>query len=159
MRRVALTYAAAAIWLFGWMTGTFDLFLSVVTSLVSAAPIFVWWRMSARNQPIKRREYLYLAILTILALVGTAFLVAMLFNTGRDRIAIFDREYYAFCREIRAMPEFKNVETSYTNEKMGRMYLKGNVASKDSHDRLIEMVRYWIRYGGYSDDVDYPGKN
>lgn len=58
------------------------------------------------------------------------------------------------------MPEYKNVEVSFTHRKGGRVYLTGHVANKDTHDRLLQAYSSMVRNNdsGYYDGVEYPGK-
>jgi len=43
----------------------------------------------------------------------------------------------SFLREIAHKPEYEDVDVSYTHRKGERVYLKGTVATKDVHDRLM----------------------
>lgn len=159
MRWATTAYSIASIWLFGWLTATFGFLCAVLATLILASPAFFSWRMSARNRPIGRCEYGYLAVLAIVVVIGTLFLVMTWFETGMDRLASFDREYRAFCSRIATMPEYKNVEVSYTHRKGGRVYLHGTVDTKDSHDRLIQMVDRTVRSNasGFYDGVSIRG--
>jgi len=160
MRRVTFVYSIAAIWTFGWLTGTFGLLPSLFASAIVFAPVASAWRMLVSKRAIKRREYGYLATVSLLAITATGFIVVKWYDTGMDRLAVFDREYDAFHKRISSMPEYKNVEISYTHRKGGRVYLHGDVANKDSHDRLLQTYERMVRNNdsGYYDGVDYPGK-
>ncbi|QDT65324.1 hypothetical protein [Calycomorphotria hydatis] len=160
MRNVTIVYSVIAIWAFGWLAGRFGFSPSLFASFIILAPMFFAWRMISRDQSIKRREFAYLGIVTVLAVAASVFIVLKWYDTGMDRRAIFDREYHAFQRHISTMPEYKNVEISYTHRKGGRVYLHGSVANKDSHDRLIQIIDWMIRNNdsGYYDGVEYPGK-
>ncbi len=148
-------------WIFGWLTGIFGFLPALLMAIVFTCPVFFSWRMTRGNRPVKRREYGYLAVVTMLALSCTAFFVIEWYATGMDRLAMFGREYRAFQRRVSSMPEYKNVEVSHTLRKGGRVYLHGSVVAKTSHDRLIQMSDRMIRNSecGYYDGVDYPGKD
>jgi hypothetical protein len=160
MRRITTAYAVLSIWFFGWLTATFGILPALLAAIIFASPAVFSWRMTTRNRPTRRREYLYLGILTALAAVSTSFIVVKWFETGMDRLTIFDREYRAFRSHIASMPEYKDVEVSYTNRKGGRLYLHGTVGTKDSHDQLIQLVSRMVRNNesGYYDGVEYPGR-
>jgi hypothetical protein len=160
MRRIKTVYAAVSIWFFGWFTATFGFLPALFITTIFASPCFFLWRMTTPNRAIKRREYFYLAILTTLAVAGSLFIVMKWFETGMDRLAFFDREYDAFCHQIATMPEYRNVEISYTNRKGGRVYLHGSVGTKYAHDQLIQIIDNMIRNNdsGYYDGIAYPGK-
>jgi hypothetical protein len=157
-RRATIAYVIISTWIFGWLTATFGVLPAIFAAFILVLPAFFSWRMIASNRQIKRREYCYLAILTALVVVGISYLVTTWFECGIHELVIFDREYRAFHRQVKAMPEYRNVEVSYTNGKGGRVYLQGVVATKASHDRLIQMIEQMVRNNksGYSDGVTYP---
>lgn len=161
MRRITIAYAAVSMWVFGWLTGTFGFLHALLAAAIFTSPVFFSWRMITSNRPVKRREYGYLTVVTMLALSCTTFLVVGWYATGMDRLAMFGREYRAFQRRVSTMPEYKNVEVSHTLRKGGRVCLHGSVVAKTSHDRLIQMIDRMIRNDecGYYDGVDYPGKD
>lgn len=160
MRRLIIANVIAAIWIFGWLTGTFGFLPALLAAVIFSSPSFFAWRMTNSKRAVKRREYCYLAVLAALAWVSTAFIVVRWYDTGLDRLVIFEREYQAFRRQIANLPEFGNVEISYTLRKGGRVYLHGAVATKDSHDRLVQMIDRMIRHNksGYYDGVEFPNK-
>lgn len=160
MRNVTITYSVIAIWAFGWLAGRFGFIPSLFVSVIILSPACFAWRMVSREQTIKRREFGYLGVITMLAIAASIFVVINWYETGMDRLAIFDREYHAFQRHVSGMPEYKNVEISYTHRKGGRVYLHGSVASRLSYDRLIQTIDWMIRNNdsGYYDGVEYPGK-
>ena len=160
MRNVTIAYSVIAIWAFGWLAGRFGFLPSLFASVIILAPAFFAWRMISRKQTVKHRELAYLGVVTMLAVAASGFIVVKWYDTGMDRRAIFDREYHAFQRRVSTMPEYNNVEVSYTHRKGGRVYLHGSVANKDSHDRLIQTIDWMIRNNdsGYFDGVEYPGK-
>ena len=161
MRRFAIVYSVIAIWTFGWLVGSFGLWVSLFASIIVFAPAVFAWRMTTSNREIKHREYGYLAVVTVLTIVASVFIVSKWYETGMDRLANFDREYHAFRSHVSALPEYTNVEISYTHRKGGRVYLHGNVANKDSHERLIQKIERMVRNNdlGYYDGVEYPGKS
>jgi hypothetical protein len=161
MRRWAIAYSVIAIWVFGWLAGRFGLLPSLFAAVVFFIPGVFAWRMVASKRTIKRREYVYLGVATVLALVATTFVIAKWHGAGMDRLAIFDREYHQFRNRVESMPEYKNVEVSYTHRKGGRVYLHGHVANKGSHERLIQLIEWMVRNNdsGYFDGVNYPGKS
>lgn len=160
MRHWTFAYTTIAIWTCGWLAGRFGLFPSLFAAVIILAPALFAWRMLASNKVAKRREYIYLAMVTLLAIFGTGFVVAQWYETGMDRLAMFDREMHQFTNRVASMPEYKNVEVSFTHRKGGRVYLKGHVANKDSHDRLLQNYGWMVRNNdsGYYDGVEYPGK-
>jgi hypothetical protein len=161
MRRWAIAYSVIAMWAFGWLAGRFGLLPSLFAALVFFIPAVFAWRMVASKRIIKRREYAYLGVVTVLALGATTFVVAKWHDAGMDRLAIFDREYHRFRNRVESMPEYRNVDVSYTHRKGGRVYLHGRVANKQSHERLIQLIVWMVRNNdsGYYDGVDYPGKS
>lgn len=161
MRKFAIVYSAIAIWTFGWLVGSFGLWASLFASIVVFAPAVFARRMTASSCEIKLREYGYLTVVTVLAIVASVFVVNKWYETGMDRLAFFDREYHSFRRHVLAIPEYRNVEISYTHRKGGRVYLHGNVADKDSHERLIQTIEWMLQNNdsGYYDGVEYPGKS
>lgn len=160
MRRWTIAYCVIAIWTFGWLVGRFGILPSVFAALIFFIPAAFAWRMVTSNRTIRRREYGYLGLVTVLALSATVFVVAKWQDTGMDRRAMFDRDYHEFRDRVNSMPEYKNVEVSYTHRKGGRVYLHGHVASKDSHDRLLQTYEWMVRnnQSGCYDGVEYPGK-
>lgn len=160
MRKATVIYSIIAIWIFGWLTGTFGGLPALLVAVILGLPAICAWRMTAMKRPVKRREYGYLIVATTLAVVGTAFLVVNWYSTGMDRLATFEREYHAFRRHVSAMPEYKNVEISYTRRKGGRVYLRGTVVGKVYHDQLMQTIESMVRNNdcGYYDGVDYPNK-
>ncbi|MFN3149998.1 hypothetical protein [Bremerella sp.] len=160
MRNVTIAYSVIAIWAFGWLAGRFGFLPSLFVAIIILTPAFFAWRMILRDQVIKRREFAYLSVVTLLAVSGSVFIILQWYDTGMDRRAMFDREYHAFQRRVSTMPEFRDVEISYTHRKGGRVYMHGSVANKLSHDRLIETIDWMIRNNdsGYYDGVEYPGK-
>ena len=156
MRRITIVYAIISIWFGGWLTATFGILPAILAAIIFMSPVFFSWRILRQNRPTKRREYVYLTILTTLAVASTSFLIITWFESGMDKLVIFDREYNAFCQHIATMHEFKSVEISYTDRKGGRVYLHGTVGSKDSHDRLIEMIDRMIRNNGSGYFDGYP---
>jgi hypothetical protein len=159
-RRLAIGYSAAAITFFAWLSHTFGLGPSILAAVIFGSPGFLVWRMASTDQPVKRREYGYLALLTLLALTGTGFLVDQWYGAGLDRLEIFEREYRSFSRHLATLPEYREVKTVFTRRKGGHLYLEGWVPSKESHDRLIRLIESMIRHnqGGYHDALYYPGK-
>jgi hypothetical protein len=160
MRNWTIAYTLIATWTSGWLAGRFGLFPSLFAAIVILAPAFFAWRMLAPNKVTKRREYVYLALVTSLAISGTGFVVAKWYETGMERSAMFDREIYRFKNRVASIPEYKNVEVSFTHRKGGRVYLQGYVTSKDSHDRLLQTYEWMVRNNesGCHDGVEYPGK-
>jgi hypothetical protein len=158
MRRVTIAYTIIATWLFGWLTGTFGFLPALLAALIFVSPGFFAWRMTRSRQPVKRREYVYLAVVTTLALFGTAFIIVSWYAYGLDKLAMLDREIRAFRRGIATMPEFSKVEVSYTLVKGGRVSLDGWVGAKKWHDQLVEMATRMFRNneGGIFDRVTYP---
>jgi hypothetical protein len=160
MRTAAIVYSVLVIWMSGWLTSTFGFFPALFAAIILGLPPFFAWRVSKPGYAAKRREFVYLAIASILSIAASTFLLTTWYGAGINRLVIFEREYQAFRREVAAIPEFANVNVSYTHRKGGRVYLHGTVASEYSHSRLIKMVEEMIRYGdsGYYDGVYYPGK-
>lgn len=161
MRRWTIAYTVIAIWTFGWLAGRFGILPSLFAAFIFFIPAVFAWRMLILNRPIKRREFVYLGLVTVLACCGTAFVVSKWYETGMDRLAMFDREFHQFRNRVASMPEYQNVEISYTHRKGGRVYLHGHVANKDAHDRLIRMIDGMVRNNdsGYYDGVEFPGKS
>ncbi|MDP1559818.1 MAG: hypothetical protein Q8M16_00290 [Pirellulaceae bacterium] len=161
MRHWTIAYALIATWTFGWLAGRFGMLPSLFAAVVIFAPVFFAWRMAAPNKVTKRREYVYLALVTSMAICGTGFVVAKWHETGMDRSAMFDREFYKFKNRVASMPEYENVEVSFTHRKGGRVYLHGHVTNKESHDRLLQTYEWMVRNNesGCYDGVDYPGKS
>lgn len=161
MRKFATVYTAAAIWIFGWTTGVFGLVASSFLSIIILAPVVFSWRMATANCPIRRHEYGFLALTTLLAISSSVFIVVKWYETGMDRVAMFEREFHAFHRHIKTMPEFRNVDVSYTTRKGGRVYLSGRVATRLAHEELLRTIESMIRNNrsGYSDGVEYPDKS
>jgi len=81
-------------------------------------------------------------------------------EAGMHRSVMFDQEIHQFKQLVASMPEYKSVEVSFTHRKGGRVYLKGHVANKDSHDRLLQTYGWMVRnnQSGCYDGVQYPGK-
>jgi hypothetical protein len=159
IRCAIIAYIISASWLFGWLTATFGLLRALVAGVILGLPSFFAWRMTVSKRPVKRREYGYLGVLTTFALVGTVLLIDILYGSGVDKVTIFERECRAFRRHIAEMPEFMNIDVTYIHNKVSCVRLHGAVATKTSHDQLMQSflreVRYW---DVYDDDVDYPGK-
>lgn len=161
MHRWTIAYTVIAIWTFGWLAGRFGILPSLFAAIIFFIPAVFAWRMFTCSRTIKRHEYGYLGLVTVLALCATAFIVSKWYESGMDRLAMFDREYQQFRNRVASMREYKNVEVSYTHRKGGRVYLDGYVANKGNHDRLLEMIEWMVRNNdsGYYDGVDYPGKS
>ncbi len=160
MRIATIVYSIIAIWMFGWLTGTFGFLQSLFLTFIFAIPAFIAWRITTSKRNVKKREYAYLGVLVSLAVAPTIFVVANWYSNGITRLARFDREYHAFRRHVSEMPEYESVEVSHTLRKGGRVYLHGTVENKDYHDRLIHAIEWMIRsnLSGYDDGVGYPGK-
>ena len=164
MCRWIIAYSVIAVWTFGWLSGRFGLLPSFFPALMLFIPAVFAWRMLASSRTIKRREYAYLGLVTMLGIGGTRFVVAKWYETGVDQLAIFDREYHQFRNRVKSMPEYENVEVSYTRGKGGRdyrVYLQGRVANKGSHDRLLQMIGSMVRNNDswYYDHLEYPGES
>lgn len=160
MRRVVIAYSLIVAWLFGWLTATFGPFEAAAIAVVLGTPVLFAWRMLAENRPIKRREYVYLAVLAGTVVSAAAFLVVTWYSAGIDKLAMFRRELREFQRRIARDPECKNVTVDYTDRKGGRVYLTGTVPSKNAYDRLIKTINSLVHsnVSGYHDGVAYPGK-
>ena len=160
MQTFIFCYTIAAIWVFGWMAGTFGLLPSVFVSIILFAPAFVGFRIINGEQNNQIRKIVYLSLVTMFSLAGSATIVHSWFDVGLDRSVILDREYLDFRNSVKSLPEFDDVDISYTNRKGGRVFLSGTVANKASHDRLIEKVERMVynNHAGYHDGVDFPGK-
>lgn len=160
MRRWTIAYTVIAIGTFGWLAGQFGVLPSLIVAFIFFIPAAFAWRMLSRDRTIKRREIVYLGIVTIVACCGTAFVVAKWYDTGMDRLTMFEREVHHFRNRVASMCEYQNVEVLQTNFKGGRVYLRGHVTNKDAHDRLIQMLQQMVRNAdsGYLDEVKYPGK-
>lgn len=160
MRIFALVYSAVAIWAFGWLTGTFGIWPSLFVAIILLTPAFFAWRMARPGRETKRREYGYLGVVTVLAIGASVFIVNTWYDAGMDRLAMFDREYHSFRRHVSSLPEYEDVEISYTHRKGGRVYLHGEVSNKKSYERLIQKIEWMVRNNdsGYYDGVEYPGK-
>ena len=164
MRGWIIAYSVIAIWTFGWLSGRFGLLPSFFPALMLFIPAVFAWRMLASRRTIKRREYAYLGLVTMLALSGTPFVIAKWYDTGVDRLAVFDRQYHQFRNRVKSMPEYENVEVSYEHGKGGSVfcvYLDGSVANKGSHDRLLQMIGRMVRNNDcwYYDRLEYPGES
>jgi hypothetical protein len=149
-----------AIWTFGWLAGRFGLIPSFFAAILFFAPALFAWRMVASNKEAKRREFVYLGLVTLIAVCATGFVVTKWYETGMDRSAMFDREFYKFRNRVASLPEYRNVDVSFTHRKGGRVYLHGHVANKDAHDRLIQTFEWMVRNNesGCYDGVQYPGR-
>lgn len=160
MQHWTIAYTTIAIWTGGWLAGRFGLLPSLFASVIILAPALFAWRMLTSNKVGKRREYIYLGVVTLMAISGTGYIVVNWYENGMDRSAMFDREIHQFKNRVASIPEYKNVEVSFTHRKGGRVYLKGHVESKDSHDRLLETYDRMVRNNasGCYDGVEYPGK-
>ena len=160
MRKLTIAYSVAVVWVLGWLAAIFGFLPSCFLALILAVPAFFAWRMFAVGRNVKRREYVYLAVAAALAVAGSAFVVSHWYSVGMDRIAMFERQCHSLRRQVSAMPEYENVELSYTLHKGGRVYLHGTVESKESHDELMHMIYREIRNGqsACSGSVEYPGK-
>lgn len=160
MRSWTIAYTVVSIWTFGWLASRFGLAYSIFAAAIIFIPAAFAWRMLASNIAIKHREYLYLGLVTLASVYATAFIVSSWFDAGLDRLRIFESEYQSFRDRVNSLPEYKQVEVSYTHRKGGRVYLHGHVINKDSHDRLIDLIESIVRNSdsGYYDGVDYPGK-
>ena len=161
MRKLAIAYSVLAIWTFGWFTGSFGLLPSLFASIIIFTPAAFAWRMVATDRTVKGREYAYLAVVTMLAVTASVFIVSKWYETGMDRLAVFEREIHAFQKHVATMPEYKDVEVSYTHRKGGRVYLHGTVTTQASHERLLQTIDRMVRNNdsGYYDGVEYPGKS
>ncbi len=160
MRYWTFTYTAASIWTFGWLAARFGLAYSFFAAAIIFIPAAFAWRMLDSNIAIKHREYLYLGLITLASVSASAFIVSKWFDAGLDRLIIFENEYQSFRDRVNSLPEYRQVEVSYTRRKGGRVYLRGHVINKDSHDRLIDLLETIVRNSdsGYYDGVVYPGK-
>jgi len=164
MRGWIIAYSVIAIWTFGWLSGRFGLLPSFFPALMLFIPAVFAWRMLTSRRAIKRREYTYLALVAMWALSITVYLVARWYDTGVDRLAMFDRQYHQFRNRVKSMPEYENVEVSSTHGKGGsvfRVYLDGRVANRGSHDRLLQMIGLMIRKSDiwWYDRLEYPGES
>ena len=160
MRRFAIAYTAFATWAFGWMVGRFLLLPSLLAAIILFSPALFAWRMLASSRSPKRREYVYLSVVTLLAVCGTTFVALQWLDKGMDRAAMFDREFHQFKSHIAGMPEYKNVNVSFTHRKGGRVYLNGQVSTKDAHDRLLRLYARMVRNNesGCYDGIAVHGK-
>jgi len=160
MRKFAIAYSILAICAFGWLTGSFGLLPSLFASIIVFSPAAFAWRMVATDRTVKRREFVYLGIVTMLAVTASVFIVSKWYETGMDRLAVLDREIRAFQKHVATIPEYKNVEVTYTHRKGGRVYLHGTVTTKTSYERLLQTLNRMVRNNesGYYDGVEYPGK-
>lgn len=157
LRLPVIGYACATCWLFGWATATFDWGSATFLTVIAASPAALAWWMTGGDRSIAPREYVYLAILTVIAVGGTAFVVDRWFETGMDERAQFKREFHKFRAWVEEQPEYTGVEVDIQQAKVGYVHLNGEVATKESHDRLIEMLERIVRnaHGSYADRVNY----
>ena len=160
MRKWTIIYSVVAIWTFGWLAGVFGVGPSLFAFIILFAPAFFAWRMLKSERVVKRREYWYLGIVSLAAVIGTIFIVGKWYESGVGRLAMFNREYHAFRRQVSSMPEYKNVKISYIGCKGVGVGLNGHVANQDVHDRLLQIYESMVRNADFGcwDDVDYPGK-
>jgi len=162
MYQFSIIYSIIAIWTFGWLTGTFGASTSWRASVLLAFPAILSWRIVAARRPIHLGHSIYITCATLFTIVCSMWLTSQWSVMGEDRLAWLDREVHAVRRALNSQLRFKNVGISYFRTKAGMcVHLDGSVPSKITHDDLIQLIKRRIRNneGGYSDGVDYPGKD
>ena len=92
LRRAILVYSGASLCAFGWLTAVFGSWYAFLATLIVASPLLFMVRMSRSDRPATRREYAYLAVLIVLALMGARFLVSVWYDFGRHRPVAFRRD-------------------------------------------------------------------
>lgn len=156
IRWLATFYLISAAITLSWVYSDFGNPTLVVGCLMVSPGLLVLWRL--RKKPIGVRQRVDLAIAGTVAVVAISFLIFRSYDLGLDRHAKFEREYHSFLRKIANKPEYADIEVSYTHRKGGRVYLKGTVATKDLHDRLIEDFESTVHSNesGYYDGIAWP---
>lgn len=161
--RTILFYAGALLWVFGWLTAVFGLWHAFLAVILVAFPLFVAVRMAKSDQSVRRREYVYLGVLTILALVGTGFLVLVWYDYGLHRPVAFQRDMWFLRRYLATKPEYEHVDVSYDTGFKGlglHVVLSGSVRTRKVHDELVEAVNRSFRYNdSIRDGVMYWGRD
>jgi hypothetical protein len=161
-KTLSVSYAIAAAFAFGWLTAVIEFPRALIMAAFFFAPCFVAWKTFFSNKSVSRGEYSALAGATLLLSGASLFLVTQLFRNDVDKHVMFDRECRVFCRRLQSLPEYTNIDVSYSHMKGGTVHLRGKVADKDSYDRLIWFTRGLLLCqemgASYADRVDYPGK-
>lgn len=159
-RRISIAYSVIAAWVFGWLAGTFGLLSSIFPVCILFIPSAIAFRILSSDHAATKREYGYFGVTVTLTIVATALFITHYFDTGMYRLAQFEREYRMFHSEVSSMPEYNQVELSYTRRKGGCVYLHGHVSSKAQHEHLLEKLERIVHNNdaGFLDDVKYPGK-
>lgn len=157
VRWLATFYLTSAALTLCWVYSTFGYPALVVGCLMVLPGLLVLWRL--RKEPIGVRQRVDFAIAGTVAVGAISFLIFRSYDLGLDRHAKFEREYHSFLRKIANEPEYGAIDVSYTHRKGGRVYIKGTVATKALHDRLIEVFESTVHSNesGYYDGIVYPG--
>ena len=156
-------YAGASLWALGWLTAVFGPLHAFLATLIVAFPLLFMVRMARSDRPAKRREYVYLAVLTVLALVGARFLICVWYDHGVNRPVALERNLRSLRRYLANKPEYEHVTVCH---KMGglkgmdlHVVLGGSVRTRDVHDELMKTVNRGMRYAdSVEDEVTYWGR-
>ena len=156
MRSFAIVCTIATVGVFSWLATIYQLSTAGFHAFFFGLLACQAWRMALSKRQPTLRDYFFLAAAGILpSTLSVLFVMA-----SGSRGHVLEREYISFARHIARMPEYKRVEATYTQRKGGRVYLKGHVPSKESHDRLIQIAEQMIQKNesGFYDGVEFPGK-
>ena len=158
MRTLTILYSVATVILLCWIGHGYGFVRGLLTAGFFGLPAYVAWKMTSSKRPTAWREYLYFVLVTMVAVGGTKFLVDKWDGADVRQKVTFDRQYRAFQYHVRNMPEFKDVDLSHTYGFQGHVTLQGTVATKDSHDRLVEILERMVKCSRNVDKLQYPGE-
>jgi hypothetical protein len=111
--------------------------LVIGLSLILVLPFAVAARVCFQRQSIRKRDFVFLSIVTALAIGGSIYVVGYWYDKDMDRVHAADVRFELFTRLAREYPEFHKVEFSRgTTITKDRYQIRGTVASEADLDRL-----------------------
>ena len=113
--------------------------LAFWSSLILAFPLFIGARMHLRWASVRRRELLWLAVLSVFAVTGVVYLVQGWYRSGFDYHHAEDMKYSKLREAMKKDAAFRDLEVELMESKHF-YWISGTVESEADLDRLNRLA-------------------